>query len=123
MSKGSGDGSPLLENLEEGSSTGDFESWMKGLWGWGIALSRGSKEGASGRASLLGNLKDEAFERYANTLWAGRLLIGALLGNLEGILLPGHLREMNSTSEYLCEPGGHSSFDMGMSYGWRVSKI
>ena len=27
-----------LGNLEEGSSTGDFESWMKGLWGWGIAL-------------------------------------------------------------------------------------
>jgi hypothetical protein len=27
---------PLLGNLEEG-----FESWMKGLWGWGIALSRG----------------------------------------------------------------------------------
>jgi len=28
-----------LGNLEEGSSTGDFESWMKGLWGWGISLS------------------------------------------------------------------------------------
>jgi hypothetical protein len=32
---------------------------MKGLWGWGIAFSRGSVEGASGRAPLLGNLKDE----------------------------------------------------------------
>jgi tetrahydromethanopterin S-methyltransferase subunit A len=41
---------------------------MKGLWGWGIALSRGSMEGASGRAPLLGNLKDEVFERYANAL-------------------------------------------------------
>jgi hypothetical protein len=34
-------GALLLGNLEEGSSTGDFESWMKGLWEWGIALSRG----------------------------------------------------------------------------------
>jgi hypothetical protein len=67
-------------------------------------------EGASGRAPLLGNLKDEVFERYANALWAGLPLIGAFLGNLEGILLPGHLGEMNSTSEYLCEPGGHSGF-------------
>jgi hypothetical protein len=41
---------------------------MKGLWGWGIALSRGSVEGASGRAHLPGNLKDEVFERYANAL-------------------------------------------------------
>ena len=36
---------PNLGNLEDGLSTGDFESWMKGLWGWGIALSRGSVEG------------------------------------------------------------------------------
>jgi len=27
---------------------------MKGLWGWGIALSRGSVEGASGRAPFTG---------------------------------------------------------------------
>jgi len=54
-----------LGSLEEGSSTRDFESWMKGLWGWGIALSRDSMEGASGRAPLLRNLKDEVFERYA----------------------------------------------------------
>jgi len=54
-----------LGNLEEGSSTRDFESWMKGLWGWGISLLRGSVEGASGRTSLPGNLKDEAFKRYA----------------------------------------------------------
>jgi hypothetical protein len=50
-----------LGNLEEGSSTGDFESWMQGLWEWGIALSRGSVEGALGKAPLLGNLKDEVF--------------------------------------------------------------
>jgi hypothetical protein len=58
----------LLGNLEEGSSTGDFKSWMKGLWGWGITLSRGSVEGASGRAPSPVNLKDEVFERYAYVL-------------------------------------------------------
>jgi len=63
--KGSGEGAslfigaPLLGNLEEGSSTGDFESWMKGLSEWGIALSRGCMEGASGRAPLPGKTKDE----------------------------------------------------------------
>jgi hypothetical protein len=36
---------------------------MKGLWD--IALSRGSMEGGSGRAPLLGNPKDEVFERDA----------------------------------------------------------
>jgi len=41
-----------LGNLEEGLSTGDYESWMKGLWGWGI--SRGCMEGALGRAPFLG---------------------------------------------------------------------
>jgi hypothetical protein len=79
-----------LENLEEDSSTVDFESWMKGLWGWDIALSKGSVEGASGRAPLPGNLKDEVFERYANVLWAGLPLIGALVENLKGIRLPGN---------------------------------
>jgi hypothetical protein len=54
-------GAPLLGNLEEGPSTGDFESWMKGLWEWGIALSRGSVEGVSGRAPSQGNLADEVF--------------------------------------------------------------
>jgi hypothetical protein len=83
---------------------------MKGLWGWGIALSRGSTEGASRRAPLPGNLKDEVFERYANALWAGLPLMAALLGNLEGIHLLGHLREMNSTPEYLCEPAGDLGF-------------
>jgi hypothetical protein len=72
----------------------------------GIALSRGCMEGASGRAPLSWKMKDEIFERYASAL----PFIGALLGNLEGIRLPGHLREMNRTSEYLCVPGGHSGF-------------
>jgi hypothetical protein len=73
-----------LGNLEEGPSTEDFESWMKGLWGCGIVLTRGSGEGASGRAPLPGNLKDEVFERYANALWAGLPLIGALFGEPGG---------------------------------------
>jgi hypothetical protein len=57
-----------LGNLEEGSFTGDFESWMKGLWGWGFSLSRGSVEGASGRAPLLGNPKDEILRDMQNAL-------------------------------------------------------
>jgi hypothetical protein len=67
-------GAPLLGilgNLEEGSSPGDFESWMMGLWGWGIALSRGSMEGTSGRAPLPGKPKDKwrAPEREHLSLW------------------------------------------------------
>ena len=54
-----------MGNLQDGSSTGDFERWMKGLWEWGICLSRGSVEGASGRAPLLGKPKDEVLESYA----------------------------------------------------------
>jgi len=51
--------------------------------------------------------------RYANALWVGLPLIGTLLGNLEEICLLGHLREINGTSEYLCEPGGHPGFKSG----------
>ena len=61
-------GAPLLGNLEEGLSTGDFESWMKALRGWGVTLSRGSVEGALGWVPLPGNLKDDVFERYAYAL-------------------------------------------------------
>jgi hypothetical protein len=46
-----------------------------------------------------------------------KLVMGILLHvyfprsrNLEGICLPRLLREMNSISEYRCEPGGHSGF-------------
>jgi hypothetical protein len=54
---------------------------MKGLWGWGIAFSRGSMEGASGRAPLPGNLKDEwrAPKREHLSLWELRWG-GSLLG-------------------------------------------
>jgi len=38
------------------------------------------------------------------------LSMGALLGNLEGFRLPGLLRKLNSISEYLFEPWGHSGF-------------
>jgi len=41
---------------------------MKGLWGWGSALSRDSVEGASVRDPLPGNLRYEIFESYANAL-------------------------------------------------------
>jgi len=79
-----------LGKLEEGSSTGDFESWMKGLWGWGISLSRGSVEGASGRVPLPGNLKDEVFERYANAMWAGLPLYrGPFGGTWRGFICQG----------------------------------
>jgi len=46
-----------LGNLEEGSSTGDFESWTKGLWGRGIPLSRGSMDGAAGVLLYWGSRK------------------------------------------------------------------
>jgi hypothetical protein len=71
---------------------------------------RGLRIGSLREGSLPWNLKDEVFERYANALWAGLSLIGALLGNLDGIRLPGHLRVMRSISEYLCEHGGQSGF-------------
>jgi hypothetical protein len=50
-------GAPLLGNLEEGSSFEDFESWMKGLWGWGIALTKGFVKGASERVPFTGKHK------------------------------------------------------------------
>jgi len=100
-----------LENLEEGSYTGDFESWMKGLWGWGIAVSRGSLQGASGRASLLGNPKDEVFlERCRMPSKRASLFIGALLGNLEGVRLLGLLRELIVYLSTFLGPGGYSGF-------------
>jgi len=49
---------------------------MKGFWGWGIALARGSVEGASGKAPLAGNPKDEVLffvEGYAKCPVGGRL--------------------------------------------------
>jgi hypothetical protein len=45
-----------------------------------------------------------------NALWAGLPLIGALLGTLKGVLLPGLLIEMNSISKQLLDPEGYSSF-------------
>ena len=100
-----------MGNLEEGSSTRDFESWKKGLWGWGIAVSRGSLEGASRRSPLPRNAKDEVFFRdVQNVLQAGLPIYRGPLGNLEGVRLPGFLREMYSISEYLFEPRGHSGF-------------
>jgi len=49
------------------------------------------------------------------------IFIGALLGNLEGIRLPGLLREMNSISEYRCEAGSHSGFKS--EWGFNLTQI
>jgi len=49
------------------------------------------------------NPKDEVFESMQNALWEGLPLIGAFLGNLKGVRLPGLLREMNSISKYLLD--------------------
>jgi hypothetical protein len=40
--------------------------------------------GASGRAPLPGNLKDEVFERYANALWAALSLYRGPFGEPGG---------------------------------------
>jgi len=53
------------------SSTGDFESWIKGLWGWGTVVSRGSVEGASRRAPSPGTLKMRFLRDMENAWWAG----------------------------------------------------
>jgi hypothetical protein len=98
-----------MGNLEESSFTGNFESW-KGLWGRGIALSRGSVKEASGRALLLGNLKDEVLEICKMPCKQASLSIGALLGNLKWVCLLGLLREMNSIPGYFLGPGGYSDF-------------
>ena len=66
---------------------------MKGLWEWGISLSRGSVEEASLRAPLLGNPKDEVFERCEIPCKRASLFVGAVLENLEGVRLPGLLRK------------------------------
>jgi len=72
---------PLLGNLEDGSSTGDFESWMKGLWGWGIALSRGSVEGTSGRTPFTRGTRKMRFLRVMqNAPRAGLPFIGDFWG-------------------------------------------
>jgi hypothetical protein len=57
-----------LGNLEEGSSTVDFESWMKGLWGWGIELSRGSVEGSRGGFLYWGTRKMRFLRDMQNAL-------------------------------------------------------
>jgi hypothetical protein len=68
-------------------------------------------EGASRRSPLPRNAKDEVFFRdVQNVLQAGLPIYRGPLGNLEGVRLPGFLREMYSISEYLFEPRGHLGF-------------
>ena len=53
-------------------------------------------------AHLLGNPKDKVFERYCKMpCKQASLSIGALLGNLEGVHLPGLLTEKKSISGFL----------------------
>jgi hypothetical protein len=59
-------------------------------------------EGASGRDPLLGNPTDDVYEICKMPCKWASLFIGALLGKLEGVHLPGLLGEMNSISGFLC---------------------
>jgi hypothetical protein len=86
-------GAPL-GNLKWGSSTGDFERWMKGTLGMErFSLKRLIAEGLWGGLLYWGPWKIRA-----------SLSIGAPLGNLEGISLPELLREKDSISGFLCWP-------------------
>jgi hypothetical protein len=44
-----------LENLEEGSSTGDFERWIKGALGMEFLSLKRLRGGASGGSSFTGD--------------------------------------------------------------------
>jgi hypothetical protein len=50
-------GAPLLGNLEEGLSTGDFKSWMKGALEMESLSSWGSVKGTWRKGSLSGDSK------------------------------------------------------------------
>jgi hypothetical protein len=54
--------------------------------------------------------------------WAS-FFIGTLLGNLEGVRLPGLLREMNSISEYLCQPGRHPDVTQVLSLSEALTSL
>ena len=53
------------------------------------------------RVPLMGNPKDEVFEIRKMPCERASLSIGAFLGNVEEVPLPGLLREMNSMSGFL----------------------
>jgi hypothetical protein len=64
---------------------GTTESWVKGLWGLRASLSQEAPwRGASGRAALLGNPKDEVFERYAKCPLSGLPLYSGPFGEPGG---------------------------------------
>jgi len=75
-------GAPLLGEPRGGLVYRGLLELDVGALGMGYRSLKRLREGASGRATLPGNLKDEVFERYANALWVDLPLIEALLGNL-----------------------------------------
>jgi len=79
-------------------------------------------EGASGRAPLLGNPKDEFFLEICKMLYKrASFSIGALLGKLERVLLPRRLREMNLST--FLGPGGYSDFKSELDLGFTQTNI
>jgi len=90
-------GAPLW-NLEGGSSTGDFERWMKGTLG----MERFSLKRLSVKCLCGGLLYWGSWKICQERLWIRTSLsLGAPLGNLEGISLPKLLREKDSISGFL----------------------
>jgi len=62
----------------------------------GHLSARDSMKGTLGRVPLLGNLKNEVFERYEMPCKQASLSTGALLENQKGVHLLGLLREMKN---------------------------
>ena len=79
MKKGSSGGASLCEGFHEGDLEGGLLYW--------------------------GTQKGEVFERYTNCRVNGCLSIGALLGNLEGVRLPGLLIEKKNISGFFSWAG------------------
>jgi hypothetical protein len=100
---------PRTWNLEGGSYTGDFERWRTPLLGTPKDMLSKAQNWASASkgAPLLGNMELRfflgaflfrvIFMRFSREMQMPckrvSLSIGALLGNLEGVCLPGYLRE------------------------------
>jgi len=134
-------GASVLGNLEEDSSTGDFESIKASrdrhlflqrlrLGNLEESLSTGTlRVGRRGFVSLpwgtpwwgsRGELlywetwKMKSLRDTRKALRSGLPLYSGPLGNLEGLRLSVLLREINSVSEYLFVCGGYSGFKSGL---------